>query len=88
MRHDVQEFVGTGVDVDRFRVQPVARANLLWHEGARWSIGASYLRAVRIEVAGAEGGAQVFPIPDRQMQVRLAAIAIVAVAFVIGRIRR
>ena len=88
MRHDVQEFVGTGLEVDRFHVQPVARVNVLWHEGSRWSIVASYLRAARIEVADAEGVEQVFPIPDRQMQVRLAAIAIVAVAFVIGRMRR
>ena len=88
MRHDVQEFVGSGFDVGRFHVQPVARVNVLWHEGSRWDIGASYLRAARLEVADTEGGAQVIPIPDRQLQVRLAAIAIVAVAFVIGRMRR
>jgi len=88
MRHDVQELVGSGLNVDRFRVQPVARVNVLWHEGSRWGIEASYLRAARIEVADAEGEEQVFPIPDRQLQVRLAAIAIVAVAFVIGRMRR
>lgn len=90
MEHPAQEFVGTGFDVDRFHVRPVARANVLWHEGSSWGIGASYLRAARIEVADTEGEGegQVFPIPDRQLQVRLAAIAIVAVAFVIGRMRR
>ena len=88
MRHEVQEYVGTALEVGRFRVLPVARVNVLWHEGSRWDIGASYLRAARLEVADAEGGAQVIPIPDRQLQVRLAAIAIVAVAFVIGRMRR
>ena len=88
MEYHAQEFVGTGFDVDRFHVRPVARANVLWHEGSSWGIGASYLRAARIEVADTEGEGQVFPIPDRQLQVRLAAIAIVAVAFVIGRMRR
>ncbi len=88
MRHDVQEFVGTGLDAGRYHVRPVARMNALWHEGPHGSGGASYLRPVRVEVTEADGSIRSIPIPDPQMQIRVAAIAVVGAALLIGRMRR
>lgn len=88
MRYEVQDLVGTGFDAGRYHVRPVARMNALWHEGSHGSGGASYLRPIRVELTEADGSIRSIPIPDRQMQIRVAAVGFCGAALLIGRVRR
>ena len=78
---------GPSVQVGDTLVTPVARLTELGFVTPNYGAGIQYLRPIRVDVEDSNGRQTSLPITDRTFQVRLAAMAIVALAYIIGRMR-
>lgn len=87
MPYRTQDLAARELDTGTSIVRPLARADAIWRVGKQWAGGFSYLRPAGIEIEHRSGRVEFVPIRDRQLQIRLAAIALVIAAFVLGRIR-
>ena len=69
-------------------VTPVARLTEIGFATETYGAGFQYLRPVRLDIEGPAGAQVSVPLPDRTFQFRVLAIAIVVLAFVVGRMRK
>ena len=68
-------------------VTPVARLTEVGFVTESYGAGFQYLRPVRLDIEGPAGAQISVALPDRTFQLRLLAIAIVVLAYVVGRMR-
>ena len=88
MPYELRPLAAPEVESGGLRVTPVARSSSIWWEGRSWASAAQYLGPAKLEITYPSGATALVPIPDRQLQMRLVAIALIMVAFVIRRLRK
>ena len=78
---------GPGVVAGERVVTPVARLTEIGFSAGQFGAGFQYIRPIRLDIEGPAGAQISVPIPDRAFQLRVLAIAVVVLAFVVGRMR-